>query len=86
MLQVPVAAIFDLGEGPVLNVVREGKVGRASTRRSVTEHDGWVAVTGTDLKEGEPVIVEGGYNLPEETPVKPPRPRGRRPDAEEPVR
>ncbi len=34
------------------------------------ERDGWVAVSGTDLKAGEPVIVEGGYNLPEETPVK----------------
>ena len=31
-----------------------------------------MAVSGTDLKEGEPVIVEGGYNLPEGTPVKPP--------------
>ena len=30
---------------------------------------GWVAVAGTDLKEGEPVIVEGGYNLPEGTAV-----------------
>ena len=29
-----------------------------------------MAVAGTDLKEGEPVIVEGGYNLPEGTPVK----------------
>ena len=32
--------------------------------------EGWVAVSGTDLKEGEPVIVEGGYNLPEGTPVE----------------
>jgi RND family efflux transporter MFP subunit len=69
VLQVPAAAIFDLGEGPLLNVVREGKtvvlhpeVGRA--------REGWVPVSGTDLKEGESVIVEGGYNLPEGTAVK----------------
>lgn len=68
-LQVPAVAVLDLGEGPVLNVVRDGK--------SVVLHPevgapraGWVAVSGTDLKEGEPVIVEGGYNLPEGTPVK----------------
>ena len=30
---------------------------------------GW-PISGTDLKEGEPVIVEGGYNLPEGTPVE----------------
>jgi hypothetical protein len=28
-----------------------------------------VAVSGTDLKPGEPVIIEGGYNLKAETPV-----------------
>lgn len=69
VLQVPVAAIFDLGEGPVLNVVRDGK--SATLHPQVGDpHEGWVPVSGTDLKEGEPVIVEGGYNLPEETPVK----------------
>jgi hypothetical protein len=31
---------------------------------------GWTEVAGTDLKAGEPVIVEGGYNLPEKTAVK----------------
>ena len=68
VLQAPAAALLDLGEGPVLAVVRDGKavqlhptVGKA--------HEGWVAVTGTDLKAGEPVIVEGGYNLPDGTPV-----------------
>ncbi len=81
---MPAAAIFDLGEGPVLNVVRDGK-SVALHPRSVTPHGGWVAVSGTDLKAGEPVIVEGGYNLPEDTPVEVrPRPRspGRRPQAE----
>lgn len=68
VLQVPVAAIYDLGEGPVLNVVREGKVAVLHPELG-EEHGGWVPVSGTDLKADEPVIVEGGYNLPEETPV-----------------
>ena len=35
-----------------------------------TSQGGWVAISKTDLEEGEPVIVEGGYNLPEGTAVK----------------
>jgi RND family efflux transporter MFP subunit len=69
VLQVPAVAIFDQGEGPVVNVVREGK-SVAIHPELGTVKDGWTAVSGTDLKEGEPVIVEGGYNLPEGTPVK----------------
>ena len=65
---MPVEAIYDLGEGPVLNVVRDGKVAVMHPELG-REHEGWVPVSGTDLKAGEPVIVEGGYNLPEETPV-----------------
>lgn len=68
VLCVPVAAIFDLGEGPLLNIVRDGKsvelhphLGRA--------HGGWIAVLDTDLKEGEPLVVEGGYNLKDGTPL-----------------
>ena len=69
VLQVPAEALLDLGEGPVFAVVRDGKT--ASLHPEVgAARDGWVAVSGTDLKEGEPVIIEGGYNLPEETPVK----------------
>ena len=64
VLQVPAAAILDLGEGPVLYVVRDGKAVPLHPEVG-TPHGGWVAVAGTDLKEGEPVIVEGGYNLPE---------------------
>jgi RND family efflux transporter MFP subunit len=68
-LQVPVAAVLDLGEGPVLSVVRDGKA--VVLHPTVREaHDGWVSVAGTDLKAGEPVIVEGGYNLPKDTPVQ----------------
>ena len=69
VLQVPAVAILDLGEGPVLNVVRDGKSVVLHPEVG-TPHGGWVAVSGTDLKEGEPVIVEGGYNLPEGTAVK----------------
>jgi multidrug efflux pump subunit AcrA (membrane-fusion protein) len=68
VLQVPSSAILDLGEGPTLTVVREGKsivlhpeLGKAGR--------GWMAISGTDLKEGEPVVTEGGYNLPEGTKV-----------------
>jgi RND family efflux transporter MFP subunit len=70
-LQVPAVAILDLGEGPVLNVVRDGKLVVLHPEVGAP-HGDWVAVSGTDLKEGESVIVEGGYNLPEGTPVKGP--------------
>ena len=69
VLQVPAAAILDLGDGPVLGVIRDGKTASLHPQLG-TARDGWVAVTGTDLKEGEPVIVEGGYSLPDGTPVK----------------
>ncbi len=69
VLQVPADAILDLGEGPVLTVVREGKsvVLHPEAR---TPSDGWVEVPGAELKEGELVVVDGGYNLPEGTLVK----------------
>lgn len=69
ILQVPAAAVLDLGEGPVLSIVRDGKsvVLHPEVR---PPHRGWMEIVGTDLKEGELVIVEGGYNLPEKTPVK----------------
>ena len=69
VLQVPTAAILDLGEGPELGVVREGKSAVLHPTLGKS-NGGWVAVSGTDLKPGEPVIVEGGYSLPEGTPVK----------------
>jgi len=69
VLQVPVAAVLELGEGPILCIVRDGKsvVLHPEVR---TPHQGWMEILGTDLKEGELVIIEGGYNLPEQTPVK----------------
>ncbi|HMB07843.1 MAG TPA: hypothetical protein VKP69_29445, partial [Isosphaeraceae bacterium] len=69
VLEVPAVAILDLGEGPVLGVVRDGKTVVLHPEVGAT-HGGRVAVSGTDLKEGEPVIVEGGYNLPVGTPVR----------------
>ncbi|MGO9922999.1 MAG: efflux RND transporter periplasmic adaptor subunit [Isosphaeraceae bacterium] len=68
-LQVPAAAILDLGEGPILSVVRDGKSVVLHPEIGGT-HEGWTEVSGSDLKAGEPVIVEGGYNLPAETPVQ----------------
>ena len=69
LLAVPVAAISDLGEGPLLSVVRAGKsvllypqLGRKGQQ--------WVEVVGVNLKPGEPVVVEGGYNLPEGTKIR----------------
>ena len=69
VLEVPSAAILDQGEGPVLSVVRDGKTVALHPELG-TSQGGWVAIAKTDLKEGEPVIVEGGYNLPEGTAVK----------------
>ncbi|HEV3163899.1 MAG TPA: efflux RND transporter periplasmic adaptor subunit [Isosphaeraceae bacterium] len=69
VLQVPAAAILDQGEGPLLNVIREGKTVVLHPEVGAARN-GWVAVSGTDLKEGDAVIVEGGYNLPEGTEVK----------------
>ena len=69
VLQVPAAAILDLGEGPILNVVRDGKTVVLHPQEK-TPHRGLIEVAGTDLKDGEPVIVDGGYHLPEKTPVK----------------
>jgi RND family efflux transporter MFP subunit len=69
VLEVPSVAILDQGEGPVLTAVREGKTVALHPELG-TSQAGWMAVSKTDLKEGEPVIVEGGYNLPEGTAVK----------------
>ena len=69
VLQVPADAILDLGEGPVLNVVRDGKMVTLHPQLK-TPHGHSIEIAGTDLKEGEPVVVDGGYNLPEGTLVK----------------
>lgn len=67
-LAVPAEAIEDLGEGPVLNVIRSGKSVVLHPRLGIRDNR-WVEVLDTDLAPGEPVIVEGGYNMPEGTEV-----------------
>lgn len=69
VIQVSSSAVYDLGEGPVLNVVRNGKTATLHPKVSPAGR-GKVALRDVDLKAGEPVIVDGGYNLPEDTPVK----------------
>jgi len=69
VLQVPAVAVFDLGEGPVIGVVREGKAVMLHPKIGTKQGD-WVAVSDVDLKEGELVITEGGYNLPEGTTIE----------------
>ena len=61
-LVVPSTALIDLGEGPLLLVVREGKVVQLHPT-SVATHGTWTIISGTDLEPGEPVVVEGGFNL-----------------------
>jgi len=72
VVAIPLAGLCDAGNGPVINIVREGKSTIAHPTLGI--HDGsWAEILGTDsttpLKPGEPVIVEGGYNLPEGTAV-----------------
>ncbi len=69
VLAVPAAAIDDLGEGPLLHVVRRGKAVVLHPRLG-QQDGGAVEVLKTDLQPGEPVVVEGGYNLPDGTEVK----------------
>lgn len=72
VLAVPVAGLIDVGDGDVINVVRDGKSLRAQPELGIRDKK-WVEISGTDLKEplkvGELVVVEGGYNLPDATPV-----------------
>ena len=73
VLAVPVAALFDSGDGPSINLIRDGKSVRAVPTLGIRDKL-WVEVTGADLKEplkpGELVITEGTYNLPEGTAVE----------------
>ncbi|MDR3620228.1 MAG: efflux RND transporter periplasmic adaptor subunit [Paludisphaera borealis] len=69
VLQVPAVAVFDLGEGPVIGVVRDGKSVMLHPKIG-TKQGAWVEVSDVDLKEGELVITEGGYNLPDGTTIE----------------
>jgi RND family efflux transporter MFP subunit len=68
-LSVPVAAVFDLGEGPVVSVVRDEKIEQLHPKLGLA-HEGWIAISDVELEEGEGVVVAGGYNLEDGTPVK----------------
>ncbi len=68
VLAVPVEAVHDLGEDTVLNVVRDGKTVVLHPKLGLKDPH-WIAVSDTDLKPDEPVVVEGGYNLPDGTEV-----------------
>jgi RND family efflux transporter MFP subunit len=70
ILAVPPGALNDLGDGPLLNVVRGGKSTVLHPRVGLACKD-WVEIEDTDLKSGEAVIVEGGYNLPAGTKIEP---------------
>jgi membrane fusion protein (multidrug efflux system) len=65
-IAVPEAAIFDQGEGPLLAVVRDKKIKLLHPELGPSD-GGNVAVAKTDLKEGEPVVVEGAYGVPDDT-------------------
>ena len=65
---IPFAAVLDQGEGAVVHVIREGK-SKPLHPKPGASHDGWIQVSATDLKPGEFVITDGGYNLPEGTTI-----------------
>ena len=67
-LVVPSTALVDLGEGPMIMVVRQGKVVPLQPT-AVATHGMWTIVLGTDLQVGEEVVIDGGFNLPEGTRV-----------------
>ena len=69
VLAVPVEAVHDVGEDTVLNVVRDGKSVVLHPKLGLKDQH-WIAVSDTDLKPDEPVVVEGGYNLPDKTEVR----------------
>ena len=68
VLAVPATAISDLGEGPLLSAVRMQKASLMYPQLGLKDK-GWVEIIGINLKPGEPVVVEGNYNLPDDTPV-----------------
>jgi multidrug efflux pump subunit AcrA (membrane-fusion protein) len=65
-LTVPQAAIFDVGEGPLLAVVRDGKLKQLHPELGTAE-GGMVVVLKTDLHEGDMVATDGAYNVKDGT-------------------
>jgi multidrug efflux system membrane fusion protein len=69
VLAAPVEALHDPGDGLVISVVRDGKTAVLHDPTLGLKDEHWIEVGGTDLKPGEAVVVEGGYNLPAGTDV-----------------
>jgi len=67
-IAVPRKAVWSVGGDELITVVRSGKAVVLTPRFGVVNGD-WIAISGTDLQQGEPVIVEGAYNLPDGTMV-----------------
>jgi RND family efflux transporter MFP subunit len=67
-LAIPAEAVQDVGEEQVFSVVRGGKSVVLHAELGIQERH-WIEVRATDLKPGEPVIVGGGYSLPDGTSV-----------------
>jgi RND family efflux transporter MFP subunit len=63
---IPHEAVHDEEEGITVRVVRNGKAVIVHPTVGASDAEG-VAVSNTDLKAGELVIVSGGYNLPDGT-------------------
>jgi len=61
-LAVPLEAVQDSDSGAALYVVRDEKAVLLHPALGLADRQ-WVEVGGTDLRPGEPVIVEGGYDL-----------------------
>jgi RND family efflux transporter MFP subunit len=68
-LAVPAEAVRDTGDDTVLVVVRDGKTATLHPKLGLKD-EGWVAVSDSNLKPGEQVVVEGGYNLDDDTKVE----------------
>lgn len=68
VLAVPVEAIESRGEKSTVRVLRQKKAVVLQPKLGLSDTH-WVEVTGTDLAVGEPVIVDGGYNLPDDAEV-----------------
>ena len=69
VLAVPVEAVHDPGDGIVISVVRDGKTAVLHDLKLGLKDEHWLEIRGTNLKPGELVVVEGGYNLPDDTEV-----------------
>ncbi len=68
-LVVPAGAIDEGGDYPRLRVVRN-RMSFVLWPRLGLKNKAWVEVEGTNLQPGEPIIAEGGYNLPDGTRVR----------------